>query len=198
METIQETVKKRLESFTNLIVEVVEDRFNRDKEVTPVVFGLVQKEGKFGVAILEGLAELFSGDHGKDLAAMMMKEMAKEVKPIAIAFVCEAWATEKKISDKDDILDENGKYRPGAVRPSEDPNRKEILFINFETFDHEASQQWDIVKNEAGEKVLNVNIKAQWTKKGAQIIGGRFQDLLQENYSEMAQTLKKELENHVN
>lgn len=195
MKTIEETFAEQLKEFKADILKAVKARFADDKGLDPVVFGLMLHEGKPVLGIIEGLAEFFTSDENKELAAQVIKDTALKIKPLALCFVSEGWASEKPMTEYDAVVDKDGNYREGVVRPIDDPNRKEIILLLFETHDKEAFVQLDIIRN--GEEVsLNEVTNTDWEPKKHR--AGRFANLLQENYEELAQTIKTNLSNSQN
>lgn len=197
MKTIKELYQEHLAKFKTDIKEMVKDAVEKDGGLDPVVFALVLSGDKIGIAVLTGLGELFTSDEGKDVAAMAMKELSNQIKPVAIAFASEAWASAKSFDDYTSVIDEDGNYREGVIRPVDDPNRKEILFINWETFDQEASDTWDMIRNN-GKLELKESITTDWVPKGELNKEGRFANILTDNYSEMAMILQEQLKNSKN
>lgn len=198
MKTVQETFNELLTRFADDTIQLVTNIFKQDKRLDPVVIGMVIKDGKPGIAILEGLAPFFRNDQDKELAARIIKEAAKEIKPVALMFATEAWLSERKREDLDKIVDEDGNYKKGVTRPSEDPNRKEVLMIHLETFDKEGFHYFDIIRD--GEKVSLTKREGSegWAPKGTHMLKSRFGDLLKDNYSEMAESIRKDLEKSTN
>ncbi len=195
MKTIEETFAEQLKEFKADILKAVKARFADDKGLDPVVFGLMLHEGKPALGILEGLAEFFTSDENKELAAQIIKESTHKIKPLALCFVSEGWAAEKPSSEYDAIIDKDGNYREGVVRPVDDPNRKEIVLLMFETHDKEAFVQLNIIRN-GDDVTLDEVTNTDWEpKKHRQ---GRFANLLQDNYAELAQTIKTNLANSQN
>lgn len=197
MKTIQEEYQAKLNDFKEMIIDSTQEMFKEHGGIDPTVFGLVIKDGTLHIGILGGLGEMFVSDEGKDVAAQIIKKMSKELKPIALAFISEAWASENPGTNYDAVVDKDGNYREGVVRPIDDPNRKEILFINFETHDKEAFIQWDMVPK-GEEKVLELKISSDWDKKREVHLRGRFSGLLEENYSELAKMLGDKLKDSKN
>lgn len=197
MKTIQEEYQQHLVKFKDQIKDMVKTAIKEDGGLDPVVFALVLSGDKIGIAVLAGLGDLFVSDQGKELAVKVMKELSKEVKPVAIAFASEAWASIAPADGYDSVIDPNGNYREGVVRPADDPNRKETLFINWETFDQESSDVWEMIHN--GDIIeLKESTSTDWVPKGKLNKGGRFTNILTDNYSELAMMLGDKLKDNKN
>ena len=182
------TLEKQCNNFKSEISEIAQKMFNEQGELQPALFALVYKNGSFGIAILGGLEQFFGSDDDKEVAAMMMKRFNQEAKPIATAFVSEGWMS---IFEKDaEIHDESGNYKEGIIRPSKDPNRKEVITINFETYNKKAFSCWEILREGEEATLKETTFGIDWEIKDSNF-GGRFSGLLEENYSYVAQMLKE-------
>lgn len=174
---IQDIYQQELEKFENNVISTVKTMFEEDEEVAPVVFALVRKGKDFGFTVLGGLEQLFISESGKDMAAEIIKRFSKEMKPLAIAFASEAWMSEIP----------KGEELKG--KPSEDPQRKEILHIAFESYDQTAFKCWEIERKEEV-SLKPKDISHTWKEKNPQSLQGRFMNLLEENYSEFAKDFR--------
>lgn len=193
MKTIQEEYKERLEHFRKDINDLITAGFKETQKVPPLAFAMIRKNGKWAIVIMAGLEGLFANDIEKDLAAELIKKMQKDIKPLAIAFVSEAWISMTKDKNLDDVLDQNGNYRDEKFKPVNDPNRKEVVMISFETFDKQIIDTWEIVRDGKNAKLTTLNISDnKWQKKDPDHKHGRFSNLLTENYSEFAQSYREQ------
>ena len=190
MRTLKEEYKKTINDFRDDVAELVKHKFMQDKVIHPVVFGLIIQGDKLIMTVLAGLGELFETEEGKERAAQVIRSMSKEIKPIALVFVSEGWMSSHATSEE--ILDENGKYISEAVRPANNPNRKEVLMLMFETFDEESHIFLEIKR--IGELVELEDFQTgDWVPKSTTKPSGRFANMLQDNYSEINQILEKML-----
>jgi len=191
MKTLKEEYKQKISDFAKDVEEMITHRFMEDKIIHPIVFGLIIKGDKLVMTVLSGLGELFDSDAGKEQAAQIIKSMSKELKPVALAFISEGWMSSHAVTDMDSLVDENGDYHENAVRPSQDPNRKEVLMVMLETFDEEASVFIEIKR--IGELVeLEDFQRTDWCKKTS-MFKGRFANMLEDNHNEINQVLQKML-----
>lgn len=191
MKTIEEIFMEHIQQFKRNIIHAATERFKDEKGLEPVVFALVMHEGKPALAILEGLAAFFTSDENKELAAKVIKESTSKIKPLALCFVSEGWASTKSFDQYESVVDSEGNYREGVIRPKDDPDRKEILMLIFETHNKESFVNFEILR-EGEEVTLKELSNPNWqAKKGD--FKGRFANLLEDNYSELAQTIKDNL-----
>jgi hypothetical protein len=190
MLTLKEEYKKKINDFRNEVEGMIRHRFMDDKIIHPVVFGLVIQKDKLIMTVLGGLGELFGSDAGKDRAVEIVRSMNKEIKPVALCFVSEGWMSTHNVEEMNSVVGTDGKYLDNAVRPANDPNRKEVLMMMFETFDEQCSVLVEIKR--IGELVeLEEFKKSDWEEKKAQV--GRFGNMIEDNYSELNQLLEKTL-----
>ena len=192
MKTSKEEFQEQIINFKEDIIQMVEERFNEDHKLDPVVFGLIFKDGRLGTAMLLGLAELFIDDEGKDTAAAIIKKITKELKLLSVALGSEAWASSEPISSSPSVINTDGEFVEGSLKPKDDQKFIEALVINFETHDQEACRIWEITSDKKLKSITNT----QWQpKKPGE---GRFKDLVMEDYSDFAQEIKKNLKDNLN
>jgi hypothetical protein len=182
------TLENHCDNFKSEISEIAQKMFNEQGELQPVLFALVYKKGKFGIAILGGLEKFFSSDDDKETAAIMMKKFNQEAKPIATAFASEGWMS--TFNKDTEIHDEDGNYKEGIVRPSKDPKRKEVITINFETYNKKAFSCWEIERKGEEATLVETTFGLDWEDKDSKF-SGRFSGLLEENYSYVAELMKE-------
>lgn len=180
MRTFEEQKEEILADFKERVTNMVSEIFKEEEHFEPTVFFLAVRDGKLGMGIMADIGKLFVNDMGKTIAAEIIKKVNEQMKPIALAFASEGWAIVKPGNEKD-----LKKVLKGP-RPSESPDRKEILFINFETFDKECNVGWQIVRDiiPGGELVPSKEMNTEWAKKSDRF-AGKFANLLTDNYSEL-------------
>lgn len=198
MKTAQEIFTKEVNEFTDQVTNVVKGIFQDNQKINPIVFALVTKEnGELAIAVLDGLGEFFTSPNGKDKAAEIIKHVGKQLKPLCIAFISEAWAAAKSLDEYHKFVDENGNFRDGVPSPSEDPNKVEVLMIHIETFDKERFKYWSITEKDGQRELKETDMFQDWTEKSGKG-RGRFSNLLEENHSEWAKRLQNELKVNLN
>lgn len=188
MKTIQEFYNKEIENFKEQVVMMVKDMVNEFGGVDPMMMALVIKDNKVSIAVLGGLTQLFSGDDEMKLkAAELMREFNKELKPMAIAFASEAYIATAPIGKT--VIDDDGVYLDDSFRPSVNPDSKECLMISFETFKHEGVMYWEMIKmGDVTDLKLIEDLNLQ--PKADKNASGVLTNLLEENYSELAELIK--------
>lgn len=190
MKTIEEELKNEVDSFSEHIIEVALKNFASDlspnAQLEPGLFGLVQKEpGKWGIAVLGGLHMLFQDEGSKNLAAMVMRKFCTESKSLATIFVSEAMMSRR---DKD-AVDENGNLKEGIPRPLEDPEADEVLVFQIETHDSTRLITYGIYPG----RILGERNDSGWLRKDQSGKGGRFDNILKDNYSAFSQEISNML-----
>lgn len=179
--------EKEIETFRLETSRVVKAMFEETGSVDPVLFALVFKDNKFGIAILGGLEQFFISEKGKEAAAELMKKFNEETKALATAFASEGWMS---IFEKGDYpIDNDGFYKNPEMRPSLDPQRKEVVNIAFETHDKKAFECWEVVRNEDDATLIDTTYSLGWEPK-TDDTRGTFMDLLKENYDHISKLMK--------
>lgn len=195
MKTEKDYINEELSKFKEQVTEIIRQEFEETGELHPVLFGLIINEEKLAIVVLAGLGSLFVSESGKDAALKAMREFSKELKPVAIAFASEGWMSKYSIEQSKELLNEDGSYKDPAMRPELDPDRIEVLMINFETYDQDAYSYYEAIREVDGVR-LKVFHERDWDNKGEN--KGRFSDILQENYSQLAELARKFLSNRHN
>lgn len=193
VKTIREQFEEELVLFKKNVQIMVKDMFEAEKEVPPLMFALIIKEDKLTVAILGGIGQLFVSPEGKMVAAKIMREFNKEMKPVATAFVCEGWARILDIKDTAPYVNADGDLVDSLnKRPSESEDKKEVLMFMFETYDKEASVHYEIKRKpyEHDDAELHKVMDIDWAPKKEGHVDGLMADLLQDNYDVFAQMIK--------
>lgn len=104
-----------------------------------------QDASGWGMAIAPIPESLMGSDRSKDELLGAMIEMMKDAKPFAVAFISEAWKSVKNKKDGDRISKEG--YSKNGDKPSEDPNREEIIMARIETvMDQQINPIWKIIR----------------------------------------------------
>jgi len=196
MKTVQEIFAQDITQFREDIQSFVEGSFQEHKQIHPIVFVLERSDGKTNLGMLNGIGQLFTNDEGKEQAAEILREFSKQHKVIAIATAFEGWMRVLPIEDKDKLLDENGNYRKDTVRPSKAPDRVEVLMVNFETYKQESKIFYKINREDAEPK-LEIIENMNWSEKDGKC-KGRFDNLLSENYTAIAESLRESIKNNIN
>lgn len=190
MKTINEIVKEKIDDFRTQVIDVIKTIYEDKKEVDPVVFGLMIQDGKAGFVVLDKIADLFQSEIGKDTISDVVKQMAEKLKLLSIAIVSEGYISESE-SVKGPYINPEGKLKE-ALRPSEDPDSKEVLVINFETHDKQAMMIWTIGGNN-----LDLYKNMDWSDKTS-MQQGRFDNLLNTDYSGIKEELRTLLKDNQN
>jgi hypothetical protein len=188
MKTIEEFYNEEIQSFKEQVVMMVKSMLDEFGGIDPVMLALLIKDGKVSIAILSGLAELFSeDDKSKEKAGQIMRKFNSEMKPIAIAFASEAYILTAPAGKT--VIDDDGVYLDDSFRPSVNPESKECLMISFETFKEEGVMYWEMIKmGDVTELELIEDLALE--PKSKSNASGILSNLLEENYSELAELIK--------
>jgi len=197
MLTVQEEYQKSIDEFKDIVISMVVAKFKDEGEVTPVVFGLCKVGDKHQIAVLLGLHQFFQKDVDKEAAAEIIKQFSKELKPLAICYISECWMTKYDLNEEP--VDKDGNYKEDTLKPSQHPNRQEVLILKFETHDKECNIMYEIVRKDNKVDLTTSTVsQLDWENKPKTYTRGLFDDLLKDNYSEYAQGLQETLKNKTN
>ena len=188
MKTIEEFYNEEIQSFKEQVVMMVKSMLDEFGGIEPIMLALIIKDGKVSLAILNGLAEMFTGDdESKERAAQVMRKFNTEMKPIVIAFASEAYIT--TAPEGKTVIDDDGVYLDDSFRPSVNPESKDCLMISFETFKEEGIMYWEMIKmGDITELELIEDLELH--PKSQNTASGVLTNLLEENYSELAELIK--------
>lgn len=105
----------------------------------------------------------WQGNHQKDLAILMIKDLMVEHKAVAYSFLTEAWVAKQPKG-----------WRPGdpSIPPSENPDREEVVLAMATNGSETKYKDWDILRDDEG------NCCSLRLRKGTSMSMGRFEGLL--------------------
>lgn len=192
--TIQEVFVEKLDAFTHEVQDMIANEYDKRDEFNPTMFALSMTKKGMDTNIIVGLEQLYSNDNAKDAAASFLKDTAKKLKAVAIAYASEGWL-DNEFSNVDLTINKNGSIE-GFSTKRNSVNSQEVVVINFETFDKQCIRVIKIIRTGTGVK-LNLENKFNWHIKtvGAP---GRFMNLLMDNYSLTSTLLQEKLKNNLN
>jgi hypothetical protein len=197
MITTKERVDKILSDFYDEINRSVINIFNQKLEVRPIVYGLLMKDSKPVIALLQGLEGFFIEDpnHSMDpeieekkhtVLLKIMDELGKKMDLVAIAFACEGWC----------VVREKGNNK--IIDASQAPDKQEIVYINFETYDKAGISHYSIERLPGQEPHLEKLRETGIIPKGDLGASGKLMDLLKSNNDSMIRSLEKMMKNNMN
>ena len=166
---------------------------------------LNKKENELSISIMDGLESLFYNEVTKALVPDIIKDICKNIKPIATVFITEGWMVKKQTSEEiSRIIDEDGNYKKDAIKPAEDPDRIEVIMLSFESYKLQKLKCIEIIRkgdsfSETVElkEMTDLDIAGEWKQKDDSS-GGNFTNLLQEDYDEWNMYLSKQMNENLN
>lgn len=187
MKTIQEMYKKELDSFIDDCVDVVTRTYNEFGEFPLTAMGMICEGGEYKTFVLNGLEKLddtLDDDESKDLVVEAIKGFNDEIKPVVFVIASEAemYLPKKQITNMSELKDED---------------KTRVLTLKFETYDQEMIMVYNTNKGKVN-NLVDLPFNKQWKDKGESSSSGRFNNLLTENYSELATMLKEQLGHDLN
>lgn len=186
MSTTQEKLEKEINDFREFVTGYAKSSYDDTKEVEPMALALTIKDGKPGLAVLQGIAPLFLNEQTKNLIPAVFEKINQELKPLALALISESWVVKK---DNSDILNPDGSYVDPSYRPSQDPDRKSAMIIMFETYSKGAITSFEI--NDETKDLLEKE-ESPWEVKHSR--KGRLSNLLQDHSKDFADMIEKQIQ----
>ena len=177
--TIQEKYKEELSNFKETVTGIVLSEFKKNEEIATIMFGLIIKEDKLVVVMLAGLDQVMQ-EENPDIEKLVdvIKKFNKELRPVAIAMVTECWV--KVYTKEGEILSDHDKMH--------------CLMLSFETHSQDACDMYEILNVSDNLKLKKMNdASSDWNMKNEETFHGPLCNLLEDNYNEFAEMLKKDL-----
>lgn len=172
--------EKIIKEFTEKVSDVIHEKFKSDGQILPALFFAKETdENKTRFGFVPGLEDLMGDDDKKNQLSQILKEIVKQVKPVCVCFVTEAWMVK---NDSNNIIDKKGMYKSGAKRPSEHPDKIETVMLSFETHTKEMKIIYEIIRDNNAKPYLKLDEELneifEWTEKSDKKQIGRFSNLL--------------------
>lgn len=186
MKTIKEYLDEYLVMFKDEVVKSVSETYSEDLNLEPVVFALIPKDGKMVVSILAGIGQYLMSDESSDEGLQIIRDFNKELKPVSIAFAAEGLMVMPSAPD-------------GTINIEDGPweQKVDVIFICFETFNQECNVIFHILKD-GDKKYLSEPFIGNWEDKIPDNPKSKFANLLEENYSELAIWVNKQMKEKFN
>lgn len=185
MKTIQEMYKKELEGFINDCIDIVTKTYEEFGEFPLTAMGMICEGGEYKTFVLNGIDRLNEqSDDDNDIVIDAIKSFNQEIKPVVFVIASEAemYLPKKEIKTVEDL---------------EGEDKTRVLSLKFETYDQEMMLVYKVEDNKVKEPV-DLSFNKVWRNKDESKAGGRFNNLLNENYSELASLLKEQLGHDLN
>ena len=142
-------MKNVIEGFKSTIIKAVEKEFKKKGEVKPRGYLLTKNKEVAAINMSS------SNHHEREfISQIIIPSLIIEHNGIMLGIVAEAWNT--VINDDDN--EKNKLYSEGIITASNDPERKEIVIISFESSDAFEVNTWDIKRYKKKPFLANKNI----------------------------------------
>lgn len=158
---------KDIEAWYEHTAKFIKEKFDDKGVVDPCIYGL-SKEGEF---IIFPILKM-SNDADKDMISKIFREFARSKQLVGSVFVSEGWVTVRKV-----IAGAPCDYDTYG-RPSEQPDKKEIVMLIFETY-LGARQNFYEIKRDSFKPYL---VEIMKETSGFKSAGGRFHNFLSKPY----------------
>jgi len=178
-------LKEAVSNFRNSCKDMGQFLMREGKNV-PITFSVLNQtpDNKFVMGVIPSVHELYD-PNDKSAFLGFIKMIIATMRPVAIGFVTEAWLVKR---DKDKYLDK-------GMRVSEQPDKKEVVIVQVETFTGSSMTIYDIIRD--GEDIT-LKIDTDQEDIDKKDTEGIFTNLLKENYDKLHKEFMQNIENSKN
>jgi hypothetical protein len=178
-------LKEAVSNFRNSCKDMGEFLMREGKNV-PITFTVLNQtpDNKFVMGVIPSVHDIYD-PNDKSAFVGFIKMIIATMRPVAIGFVTEAWLVKR---DKDRELDKN-------MRVSEQPDKKEVVIVQVETFTGSSIAIYDIIRNGEDVRLKIDTDEEDIDKKNTE---GIFTNLLKENYDKLHKEFMQNIENSKN
>ena len=181
MLNVEDEVKK----FHNDCKLLAKSIIKKEGSLNMTVLALHQKDSNsFTTVVIPAIGFLYDPED-KSLFLNAVKHAITLIKPVAIAFVSEAWMIKRDVNDGIDI----------DKRVSEYDDKQEIVMVQIETYKDTSLTIYEMIRNG---KSIKLKLNEEQTQVGKDKVGGVFSDLLKDNYEMFQDELKERINNSIN
>jgi hypothetical protein len=178
-------VEKEVKKFHKQCKSLGQTLMENHNEVPMTVAVLTQSKGmEFSIGVVPTVGFLYDTEN-KEPFVDAMKQVINLTKPVAIAFISEAWMVKKA---KNDTYDFN-------IPVSKQEDRKEVLMVQIETYKDTSLTVYDIIRD--GDDV-SLELDMEETKISKENVGGMFSNMLKENYEQFHLSIEEQLKKSLN
>jgi len=165
-------LQSAIEDFKSDCNRLGQDLMKNVKSLPVTVAFLIQMpDNKFACAVI-GDAHSYYDKNNKQKFVNYMQTMIKAARPVALCVLSEAWMVKR---DKDKVKNFN-------IAVSEEPDRKEVIIVQIETFKDASVYIYDIIRN--GDDV-ELKLDVDHVEVDKKNTDGIFSNLLKENYDKL-------------
>lgn len=182
-------VDKEVTKFHKQCKSLGQSLMEEHSQISMTVAILTQSKGmEFTIGVVPAVGFLYDTED-KEPFFDAMKHVIKITKPIAIAFISEAWMVKK---EKDDTYDFDIPVR-------DQDNRQEVLMVQIETYKDTSLTVYNIIREEAshGEEI-SLALDLEETKISKDKVGGLFSEMLKENYEQFHKSIEDAIKKNLN
>jgi len=153
------TFNKEVNLFKDEVMHMITHAFDENGNVPPSVMMFMYQEGGFQntnkqpIGVMVGFDELMNSDIGKQTLAKAIGQTVKDQKPIALAFISEAYAIHMSQGKGESI--EDMKKRVAVLKEAGKLKKEETLLINIETHCMECHIRY-VINRDSGKPVLEL------------------------------------------
>jgi len=158
-----------------------------NQELPMVVIFLAQNDkNEFIHVVAPDIGPMHAQDKRYFIAAV--KAAITTIKPVAVALLTEAWIVKRPVGSE---IDRN-------IRPSEQPDREEVVMVQVETYKSAGMHIYDIIRHTTGDISLEYDDKTSSDSIDKSNTEGTFSNLLKENYDKFYREIVESINKNQN
>lgn len=182
-------VEKEVKKFHKQCKSLGQSLMEEHNQVSMTVAILTQSKGmEFTIGVVPAVGFLYDTEDNEPFFDAM-KHVIKITKPVAIAFISEAWMVKRAKDHKYDF----------SIPVREQEDRKEVLMVQVETYKDTSLTVYDIIREKTpnGEEI-SLELDIEETKISKDNVAGMFADMLKENYEQFHLSIEEQLKKSLN
>jgi hypothetical protein len=159
-----------------------------DGQVPMTVIFLTQNDKHEFVTVFAPQLGNIHSTQDKPYFVAAVKAAITTIKPVAVALITEAWIVKRPNLPN---FDKN-------IRPSEEPDREEVVMVQIETFKSNAMYIYDIIRHTDNTIELEYDEEMSSDSIDKTNVDGTFSNLLRENYDKFYRHLVENINKNQN
>ena len=178
---------KAIAKFQNECKTFATGYMQENNQLPMVVIFLAQNDkNEFINVIAPDIGPMHAEDKPRFIAAV--KTAITTIKPVAVALITEAWIVKRPLGSDINL----------NIRPSEQPDREEVVMVQIETYKSAGMHLYDIIHHTNGEISLEYDKETSSDSIDKSDTKGTFSNLLKENYDKFYRDIVESINKNQN